>query len=228
MRGPLTTLKLCALDIDGVLLNDTFSPVLRKFVELHGGVYDADTEEGVFSQNRNRAAAFLVEKLGLDLSEEEVIRSYFQVRAEYLAKYPVAPAPGLEGVLKALKDLGLRLLCYGGLAEDHFLRELAPWTGYFEGYVCTNDFRPGMAEIAARFPEYEPRQILFVDDVDRAARGAKALGAAFAGLPAPPAEGYQREAMVRTGVRYLLGSLEDLDRSLLEALDRDAALDQLW
>ena len=32
-------IKLVAIDVDGVLLTDTYSPAIRSFVEQHGGVY---------------------------------------------------------------------------------------------------------------------------------------------------------------------------------------------
>ena len=41
-------IKLVALDSDGVVLNDTYSPVIERFVTKHGGKYTAAVERGVW------------------------------------------------------------------------------------------------------------------------------------------------------------------------------------
>lgn len=40
-------IKLVAIDVDGVLLTDTYSPAIRSFVEQHGGVYTPELERQV-------------------------------------------------------------------------------------------------------------------------------------------------------------------------------------
>lgn len=40
--------KLIAVDIDGVILKDTFSPVLFNLIKKRGGVYDRETERNIF------------------------------------------------------------------------------------------------------------------------------------------------------------------------------------
>jgi len=40
----LNKIRLVALDSDGVLLNDTYSPVIERFVTKHGGEYTAAVE----------------------------------------------------------------------------------------------------------------------------------------------------------------------------------------
>jgi len=44
----LQKIRLVALDTDGVLLNDTYSPVIERFVTRHGGEYTAAVERGVW------------------------------------------------------------------------------------------------------------------------------------------------------------------------------------
>lgn len=41
-------IKLVAVDVDGVLLTDTYSPTISSFVELHGGVYTPELERQVW------------------------------------------------------------------------------------------------------------------------------------------------------------------------------------
>ena len=58
----MRTLRLIAVDIDGVLLEDTFSPVIRNFITKHGIEYTKEIEKrcifppskkscGIYDQN---------------------------------------------------------------------------------------------------------------------------------------------------------------------------------
>jgi len=62
-------LKAAAVDLDGVLVADTFSPVIKLMVESRGGTYDREIESHVFSQNRQDAARYLIGRLGVKASE---------------------------------------------------------------------------------------------------------------------------------------------------------------
>ncbi|MDO8139594.1 hypothetical protein [Streptococcus mutans] len=48
----MNRLKLIACDIDGVLLEDTFSPVLRNLAKKYNVDYTAELENNTFSQKR--------------------------------------------------------------------------------------------------------------------------------------------------------------------------------
>ncbi|MFI9628921.1 HAD family phosphatase [Streptomyces sp. NPDC052042] len=60
-------IRLVALNIDGVLLNDTFSPVIHGFLTRRGATYTADVERRIFSQPRHIAAREIAAVLGLEL-----------------------------------------------------------------------------------------------------------------------------------------------------------------
>jgi len=219
----LTTLKAAAVDIDGVLAADTFSPVIRQLVEAYGGTYDRDIERNVFSQNRQAAARYLLDRLGLSVPEDAFIAEYFERRAAWIAANGGGLNPGVGPFLDVLAQGDLRLVCYGGLAAPHFERELGAWAARFETYVCTNEFRPGVVEITRDVLRLPPREVLFFDDVARVAEAARALGCAFVGVPSPFPWGFQRTDMEAAGVDYRLHSLSEWTVALQTEVDRRAA-----
>ncbi|MCB1303515.1 MAG: hypothetical protein KDK37_04535, partial [Leptospiraceae bacterium] len=116
----LKSLKLVALDIDGPCVMDTFSPVIRLVVHKLGGEYTAEIERNVFSQNRLKAAQFLIAKLNLNIGAEELIGMYFKERAAYEESVEHGINVGLGEFIGLLENLGLRLICYGGLDKNYF------------------------------------------------------------------------------------------------------------
>ncbi|MDT0451392.1 HAD family hydrolase [Streptomyces hesseae] len=229
MVGSLRRIRLAAVNIDGVLLNDTFSPVIHRFVTDRGGRYTADVEYDVFSQPQLVAARALGTAAGVDWAPEKVLEVYFQERAAYLEHDPVRLLDGAVDLLRRLRALGLRVVCYGGLAAAHFDRHLGAYADLFDGprYVCTNDFRPGVKEIAEIFG-LRPDETVFIDDVARVAEAARELGVAFIGHPSGFAHGFQGELMRAAGVRHLAGSLSAIDESLLRTVDAEAAAGTSW
>ncbi|MEU9919294.1 HAD family phosphatase [Streptomyces sp. NPDC051001] len=222
----LRHLRLIAVNIDGVLLNDTFSPVIHRFVIKNGGVYTAELERAVFSQPRLRAAA----AIGVAGSPQEVAEAYFRERELYLQEHPIHPLDGAKRLLGRLHRLGVPLICYGGLERPHFDRHLAGYAHYFDQpqYVCTNDFRPGVREIATGMFGLRCDQVLFIDDVARVAETARTLGAAFIGHPSSYEHSFQEQLMREAGVRHLVRSLDEIDDSLLYTLDSEAADGLVW
>ncbi|MEU5629487.1 HAD family phosphatase [Streptomyces tendae] len=220
----LRHLRLIAVNIDGVLLNDTFSPVIHRFVVGRGHAYTAELERAVLSQTQLRAA----EVLGGPGSPQEVVEAYFREREEYLRDHPVRVLEGAGDLLARLRATGASLVCYGGLGRAHFDRHLAPWAEYFDGpgYVCTDAFRPGVREIAEDVFGLRCDQTLFIDDVARVAEAAQELGAAFIGHPTTYEHSFQRQAMREAGVRHVVDSLDAIDESLVRAVDRELADEQ--
>lgn len=219
----MRVLKAAAIDIDGVLVADTFSPVIRSLVEARGHDYDRDIERHVFSQNRLEAARYLLNRLNWDLSEQELLDHYFQVRAQWIERHGGGPLPGIDGFLGVLEEAGLRLVCYGGLARDHFLKELGPWSHRFETYVCTDSFRPGVAEIVQSLSPLRPEQIVFFDDVSRVGEAARSVGCPFIGVPSSKPWSFQRADMKALGVPLLLEEIGQLTPEVLKNCDLRAA-----
>ncbi|MEV7323535.1 HAD family phosphatase [Streptomyces sp. NPDC093970] len=226
----LRTLRLAAVNIDGVLLNDSFSPVLHRLVLKYGGEYTRELEQRLFSQSRLAAARVLLAETGAEVSEQEAIADYFAERERYLRDRPVHTLDGAGELLHRLRAAGLDVVCYGGLDEDHFHRHLGPWKELFTAphYICTDGFRPGIREITEDHFGLDRHQVLFVDDVARFAGHARELDVPFVGHPSTFEHGFQRQLMRELGVRHLVGGLAEIDDERLRTLDREAGLDVFW
>ncbi|BDH69725.1 HAD family phosphatase [Streptomyces albidoflavus] len=221
MHQHFDRLRLVALNIDGVLLNDTFSPVISNFITSRGGMYDAATERRILSQPRRVAGGEMARAARLDVTGEQALELYFAERDRYVAENPVRLNPGATELVGRIHGLGLRTVCYGGLDKSHFDAHLGALADLFDspGYVCTDAFRPGIKEIAALF-SLGLDEVLFVDDVARVAEAARELGVAFVGHPSS----FQGKFMAELGVRHLVGSLDAIDEELLRTVDAEGAV----
>ncbi|MDI3408229.1 HAD family hydrolase [Streptomyces cavernicola] len=227
MPRQLAHLRLVAVNIDGVLLNDSFSPVMRRLVEGYGATYDARFEREMLSQPQRVAAQRAADRLGGDAGQ--LIKEYFALREEYIREHPVHLLDGAAELLATLREFDVRTVCYGGLERAHFDRHLGEFADYFDapGYVCTNDFRPGIREISELFG-LRHDQALFIDDVARVAGTARELGTPFIGHPGESSHGYQRQLMEEAGVRHMVGTLRAIDAPLLRTVDAEAAAGTVW
>ncbi len=224
----LSHVRLVAVNIDGVLLNDSFGPVIRRLVESRGGAYGPELEQALLSQSQMVAARAAAEVLGG--SAEELLAAYFEERERYVAEHPVRVLPGAQELLERLRGLGVSTVCYGGLERKHFDRYLGHLAGLFDapGYVCTNDFRPGIREITEDVFGLRLDQVAFIDDVARVAEAARDLGVAFIGHPSDYQDGFQRPLMERAGARHVVRSLGEIEEKLLRRVDAEAATGRSW
>ncbi len=230
MPALMGTLRLAAVNLDGVLLDDTFSPVIHRLLTAHGVAYTRELERAVLSQPRHVAALVLGEAIGSTAGLQQTIQAYFAERERYLREHPLRLTDGAVDLVGRLRGLGLDVVCYGGLDESYFERHLGAWRSCFTapGYICTNDFRPGIREIARDRFGLGLLQVLFIDDVAKFAEHARELRVPFLGHPSPFRHGYQRQAMREVGVRHLVDRLCDIDEALLRTIDREAAQDTVW
>lgn len=231
----MQTIKLIAIDLDGPLLVDTFSPIMYQLCRDYYHIdYTRELERNTFSRPRAEVVAYIRKVVGEGLSEQdqakstqESLDSYFQYRAEYLRNHPSGMRPEVPAFLDLLATLDVKLVCYGGLAEQHMREGLGDYAARFEPYVCTNDFRPGIREILDMY-RIAPEQALFIDDVNFVAEHARALGVPFIGVPSLDAWSWQKHDMQETGVRHLVESVSQIDRALLLTIDREAAGGRFW
>ncbi|MEU6767699.1 HAD family phosphatase [Streptomyces sp. NPDC046853] len=223
-------LRLVAVNIDGVLLSDTFSPVIHDFVVGRGGQYTAETERSIFSQPQHIAGERMADAVPVPLTGEEAMRAYFAERDAYVARHPVTVTPGAERLLRRVRDLGLQVVCYGGLAKAHFDTHLGAYEDLFDGpgYVCTDGFRPGIHEIITQTFGLKHDEAVFIDDVARVAEEARALNVAFIGHPSAYEHSFQRQLMLEAGVRHLVDHLDQVDAELLGRVDAEAAAGRSW
>ncbi|MEU0531442.1 hypothetical protein [Amycolatopsis tolypomycina] len=225
-------IKLIALDTDGVLFNDTYSPVIERFVRRHGAEYTPELERHVWGSPQLAAGQYMALKCKLPYSANDVMKDFFAERDRYLAEHPVRVAPGAEDLLKTLAATGVRVTSYGGRGKeysfDRFLGHLEPYFDTKTPYVDVNPFRPGVKEIVTDIFGYDYDEVVFVDDINRVAETTKALGAGFIGIPASMPHNFQRAQMTETGVRYQLDKIDAVDLPLLREVDRRLADGTLW
>jgi beta-phosphoglucomutase-like phosphatase (HAD superfamily) len=228
----LEQIRLVAVDSDGVLLNDTYSPVIERFVTKHGGEYTAAVERGVWGSPQLAAGQNMALACKLPWSAKDTIAAFFVEREKYLEEHPVEVSPGAATMLAALRETGVRVVCYGGRDRGYtFDKHLGHLAEYFDAdipYVDVNDFRPGVREIVRDIFGYRFDETVFIDDINRVAEVTKTLGAGFIGVPAGMPHNFQRAEMVATGVEYTVDDVAEIDVDLLRQVDRRLAEGTFW
>jgi hypothetical protein len=214
----MNTIKLIAIDIDGVVLKDTYSPVLKTIIEKHNGIYTKELERNAFSRNRKEAATYIANALNLSLTPAQLISEYFQEREEYMTTHESGIETGAIDFLTAIQELDTDILFYGGLSESEFHHDIKPCMKYVNEYVCTNDFRPGINEIA-RMYSIQPSNVLFIDDVAFFAENAKKENALFIGVPSHFPFSYQKEEMHHIGVQHMVDSISSISVEMIHDID---------
>ena len=230
----MQNIKLIAVDLDGPMLVDTFSPVIHLTCEHVGVEYSAELERNCVSRNRNEVARYLsgkfagyYEEHGISGTDEELVEDFFKVRNEYIANHETGMKKEVPDFLTMLKGLSCPLVSYGGLPEEYMKKELGEHAEAFERYICTNDFRPGVKEIVEDYG-LEAAQVLFIDDVSFVAEHSKTQGTGFIGIPPTHSWSWQRQGMEELGVRHILTSVAEIDQALLERIDSELAAGSHW
>jgi len=228
----LNKIKLFAIDSDGVLLNDTYSPVIKRFVEMHGGKYDAHIERHVWGSPQITAGHNMALACKLPWSGEKTIAEFFKVRESYLTEHAVKVLPNIRRTLEMLHATGAKLVCYGGRNKeysfDKFLSEYAQYFGLDIPYVDINNFRPGVNEIVKDYFDLEYDEVVFIDDINRVAEVCKNLNAGFIGIPANMKHNYQEQEMHETGVKFAYKSFSDITLDMVMKLDSMMEASQHW
>ena len=225
-------LKLIAVDLDGPLLVDTFSPILKGICDQHGTVYDRDIEYNSFSRNRQEVVLYFRERFSDNeeqqaKTDEEMIQDYFDIRNEFMKTNPTGLKASTPGFVEMLESLNVPLICYGGLSEAYYTEEMGEYANAFETYVCTNDFRPGIKEIHHKY-SLEYGEALFIDDVAFVAEHAKALNVPFIGVPSTEPWSWQRKDMEAMGVAHLVDSAADITTDMIREIDQAASEGRVW
>ncbi|MFR6452611.1 MAG: HAD family hydrolase, partial [Streptococcus sp.] len=205
----MKNIKMIAVDIDGVLLEDTFSPILYRLAKKYHKTYSQELEVNTFSQNRQEAAIFLKSYFEKDSSLEMMIQEYFEERDRYLNGRNTTINSGVSQFLNMLKALEIPLVCYGGLEEGEIDPSFTVFLSNFQEYICTNDFRPGLKEIISKY-NLDFTDVLFIDDVAKVALEAKKFDIPFIGVPSSHEWGFQKQLMQKAGVKYMVSSIEEI------------------
>lgn len=222
-------IKLIAVDVDGVLLTDTYSPAIRSFVEQHGGVYTSDLERQVWGSPHIAGGHNMSLACKLPWSAQKTIEAFFQHHGKYIENNPIEVVSGAESFLSLLQEFNVRVTSYGGRTKEYiFDRYMPSLAKYFDKeypYIDTNAIRPGVMEITKDVFHFDFDEVLFIDDINRMAEVAKYYRTGFIGTPVTT---YQKEQMQDTGVKYTVPSVDGITREILIQIDDELASDSHW
>lgn len=225
----LNKIKLVAVDVDGVLLTDTYSPAIKSFVEQHGGVYTPELERLVWGSPHIAGGHNMSLACKLPWSAQKTIEAFFHHHAKYIETNPSEIVPGAEGFLKLLQEFNVRVTSYGGRTKEYIFDKYMPSLGkYFDKdkpYIDTNSIRPGIMEITRDIFKLNFDEVLFIDDINRMAEVAKFYKTGFIGTPVTA---YQNEQMQETGVKYIVPSVKEITRDMLIKTDVELASGCHW
>jgi phosphoglycolate phosphatase-like HAD superfamily hydrolase len=221
-------IKLIAVNLDGVLLKDTFSPVIRKMVMHFGNRYTHRIERNVLSRPQMEAAQYVINISKIDYSIQDLLKLFFHEREHFMEVNGNGVFEDAPVFIDLLSKQNSKLVCYGGLPCTHFNIEMKQYKNNFDFYVCTNNFRPGLKEITREIYNLDYSQVLFIDDVNTVAETAKTMNIPFIGCPTNSQWGFQKEEMARTGVKYMVDSVGEITQEILDSVDDDASKGLAW
>ena len=224
----MKNIKLIAVDLDGVVIEDIFTQVLHIQTKKYGAEYTPELEYNTISQRREDSASYAIRVLGspTGMSIEQILEEFYKERENFLVNGENPLNAGVIEFLDTLKSLNVKLVCYGGLEENLIDLGVRPvLEKYFERYICTDAFRPGLKEIVKDIHGLEFSEVLFIDDVNRMAEEAKKYKIPFIGAPAQHSWGFQKKEMEKTGVKYIVNSINEITLDYLEKVDSDK---EIW
>lgn len=228
----LKNIEYIAIDTDGVLLNDTYSPVIKKFVEKYGIEYTSSIERYVWGSPQITAGHNLSLACKLPYPGETVISDFFKLREEYLKDHPVEVMPKIEVPLELFNELGMKVISYGGRNREYsFDRFLSKYKNFFDPetpYIDINAKRPGMLQIIEEVLCCHPSEVIFIDDINRVAETCKSIGAGFIGVPASMTHNFQLTEMQHTGVKHMVNSFSNIDKEHIFSIDKMLTEGTLW
>lgn len=225
----LNKIKLVAVDVDGVILTDTYSPAIKSFVELHGGVYTPELERLVWGSPHIAGGHNMSLACKLPWSAQKTIDAFFHHHTKYIKINPIEIVPGAEDFLKLLQGFNIKVTSYGGRTKEYVFDKYMPsLKKYFDRdkpYIDTNSIRPGIVEITKDIFKLNFDEVLFIDDINRMAEVAKFYKTGFIGTPVT---NFQKEQMQETGVKYIIPAVKGITADMLMNIDWELASGGHW
>lgn len=222
-------IKLIAIDVDGVLLTDTYSPAIKSFVEKHGGIYTPELERQVWGSPHIAGGHNMSLACKLPWSAQKTIDEFFIHHNEYIKSHPISVVPGAQQLLETLNQYNVKVTSYGGRTKEYiFDRYMPSLKDYFDKdnpYIDTNTIRPGVKEITKDIYGLDFNEVLFIDDINRMAEVAKYFRTGFIGTPVTH---FQQQQMSETGVKFIVSSVREITSEMLLHVDMAMNSDTHW
>lgn len=213
-------IRVIAIDVDGVLLNDTYSPAIKAFVEKHGGIYTPELERLVWGSPHIAGGHNISLACKLPWSAQKTIEEFFKFHSEYIKDNPIMLNNDAEKFLKLVNSYDVRVTSYGGRTKsyifDNYMSHLDKYFDNEHPYIDTNNIRPGVKEITEDIFKVNFDEVLFIDDINRMAEVARYFSTGFIGTPVTD---FQVNQMKETGVKNIVPSISNITESMLLEID---------
>jgi HAD superfamily hydrolase (TIGR01509 family) len=212
-------------DLDGIILEteEVWSAVRHDFAVAHGGRWNRDDQPAVMGANSLQWAAYMREKCGVDLPDDQIYAGIIQgLRESYARDLPLIPG-AREAVagLAAKYSLGLASSSPRELIE--YALELAGLRECFTVVVSSDEVAVGKPEpdvyreACARL-KASPRHSVAVEDSSSGIQAAAGAGLAIIAIPNPA---FPPSTASLGLADVVLGSIMELTGALVASLRQE-------
>ena len=213
-------------DLDGVILDteQVWHTVRHDFALAHGGRWTEDDQPAVMGANSLQWAAYMRERSGIDLSDEEIYAGIVEGLREWYAR----DLPLIAGARQAIADLApqyrLGLASSSPLELIEYALALAGLRECFTAVVSSDEVargKPGpdvYLETCARLGS-SPSRSAAVEDSSSGLEAAAAAGLAVIAIPNPV---FPPSAEAVGLADVVLGSVAELTGELVASLRQEA------
>jgi pseudouridine-5'-monophosphatase len=187
--------RFAIFDLDGVLLDTEplYTKATAEVAARFGKVYDWSVKRDCIGRGTLEAAQVIVDRLGLPLAPDALVRERDVRLVELLARAPVVP--GAEAFTRALAARGVPLAIATSTEAPLYAIKAAPhrgWLEIFRAAVCGDDPRVARAKpapdiflAAAHDLGAPPSSCLVFEDSPFGVEAAQAAGMQVIALPDP-------------------------------------------
>jgi HAD superfamily hydrolase (TIGR01509 family) len=213
-------------DLDGVIIEteEVWSVVRHDFAVAHGGRWTRDDQPAVMGANSLQWAAYMREKCGVDLPDDQIYAGIIEGLREWYAR----DLPLIPGAREAVAGLASKYRL--GLASSSprelidYALELAGLSDCFTAVVSSDEVAWGKPEPyvyleACSRLGASPRRSAAVEDSSSGIRSAAAAGLAVIAIPNPA---FPPSTASLGLADVVLGSIVELTSAVVASLRREA------